>query len=148
MIRTKRTGVRLGPQRLGLAGTWEWIGAPSTVTGSNYYSTFNYVNAWDGNPNTGWNTNTTSPAWTTADFGTAVAAKRMELLSASVARTWDLSGSDDNSSWTAIFQGVSAPTGTPGVLEFSNLQTWRYWKMYASDGAWTDPLSFNLQRFV
>lgn len=136
--------VALGPQRIG--SRVGWVGAPIGVSASGYYSTATPDHVWDGDINTDWNTGSTSPAWTIADFGSPVTANRIGVASTSVARTWDLSGSNDNSSWTSILTTVNAPVqGTLAYTSFASIQTWRYWKMYASSGAWTDPRTFNLE---
>lgn len=122
-----------------------WVGAPVGVTYSAQYSTGLAVNAWDHDPNTSWNTNSTSPAWAVADFGTPVSASRIWAGSASVARTWVLSGSNDNTNWTTLLSNFNAPVGAAVYYDLPGLYTFRYWKVYASSGAWTDPHTFRLE---
>ncbi len=119
-----------------------WVGAPVSVSESAHYSTDAATNVWDGNQSTKWNTNSTNPAWTVADFGVPITVSRITALSAAVAKTWTLAGSNDNVNWTTVVATVNAPLSTPSVYDFAPA-TYRYWKM-SSANAWTDPIDFKL----
>ena len=122
-----------------------FIGAPSGVSASNYYSSFVPANAWDGNDATYWNTNSTQPAWTVGDFGTAMTVDRVGMCSAGVAQYWDWQGSDNGSSWTTLASGLYAPVATVNTYyTLAEPVTYRYFRFYCAVHSWTDPRGFTL----
>lgn len=92
--------------------------------------------AVDGNLSTYWNTQTLYPPhWWKYQLAVAKTVTKLTIQCGHIygLKNFTLDGSNDGSSWTTVYTGLSAQVTTQQVFTFANTTAYLYYRVYGSD---------------
>lgn len=126
-------------------------GSGSCTADTSYGSGYECDKAFDDNTGTSWSSSTGAfPHWIKYDFGNGVAyaitkmTLEMTVDASNHSKSFDLEGSNDNSSWSNVYSGVHADDETQQTFTFANTTAYRYYRLTFTDN-WSGGTASNIK---